>query len=160
MKHCNTCNTDKEESEFHIRKASKDGLAAKCKLCAKKYDDARANLPHRVEARTRYAKTESGIKAGNAAKLRHSKKNPIKKKASEMVSNAVRDKKIIKSSSCENCGKTNCRLNGHHDDYNFPLNVRWLCSQCHSDWHKENGPGKNGDNFQENKQQNEYKEAA
>jgi hypothetical protein len=37
MKKCNTCNTTKDESFFHKRKASKDGLAAKCKTCCKSY---------------------------------------------------------------------------------------------------------------------------
>lgn len=33
MKHCNTCNQTKQTSEFSKRKASPDGLSAKCKQC-------------------------------------------------------------------------------------------------------------------------------
>ncbi|MFK5950912.1 MAG: hypothetical protein QM500_19340 [Methylococcales bacterium] len=33
MKLCNSCETTKPDSEFHCRKASNDGLAARCKEC-------------------------------------------------------------------------------------------------------------------------------
>lgn len=33
----------------------------------------------------------------------------------------------------------------HHDDYAFPLVVRWLCIPCHMDWHLEHGPAKGFD---------------
>lgn len=34
MKTCSTCNCDKQESEYNVRKASPDGLAYICKACA------------------------------------------------------------------------------------------------------------------------------
>ena len=42
---------------------------------------------------------------------------------------------------CEICADPNSH--GHHDDYDKPLEVRWLCPSHHSKWHKENGPGLN-----------------
>lgn len=35
----------------------------------------------------------------------------------------------IKKQSCEICGNEN--VQAHHDDYNFPLKVRWLCKFHH-----------------------------
>lgn len=39
---------------------------------------------------------------------------------------------------CESCGKT--QVQAHHDDYNKPIDVRWLCVRCHSEWHTLNTP--------------------
>ncbi len=45
---------------------------------------------------------------------------------------AVMAGKIIKPSNCSNCGKV-CKITAHHDDYNRPLVVRWLCNDCHGE---------------------------
>lgn len=141
MKHCNTCNTTKFRQEFHIRRASNDGLAAKCKDCAKTYDDSRANQPSRVKARQEYAKTEAGILRGNKAKNEWTERNPKKVKASNWVANHVRDGKIERK-PCEVCGAT-YRIHAHHDDYDKIFDVRWLCSAHHREWHRLNGEAAN-----------------
>jgi len=145
MKLCRSCNTEKSIVEFGFRAASNDGLAAKCKECAKEYDKARANAPHRIKARADYAKTEVGKAAHSRGARAWVERNAIKKGASTMVGNAVRDGKLIKPDTCHACGSTPNRLHGHHDDYAEPLSVRWLCPGCHSKWHKENGPGDNAE---------------
>jgi hypothetical protein len=35
---------------------------------------------------------------------------------------------------CEVCKETN--VDAHHDDYNKPLDVRWLCKKHHREHHK------------------------
>jgi len=151
MKKCKICGENKQSDMFY------KGLA-QCKPCYKAkvkkyreenldkiqaYDRSRASLPHRVKARENYAKTEQGIEAGNRAKINYTKRNPIKRMASQVVNNAVRDGKILKPESCEDCGSKPNRLHGHHDDYAYPLVVRWLCPSCHNKWHKINGEGLN-----------------
>ena len=143
VKLCGSCNEEKDFSDFHKRSASNDGLSAKCRGCQKEYDKQRANLPHRVKARLDYSKTEGGIAAGNRAKKMWEKRNAIKRGANIIVGNAVRGGRLFKPETCEDCGSTPNRLHGHHDDYAFPLIVRWLCPGCHNKWHKENGEGLN-----------------
>ncbi|RPI52563.1 MAG: hypothetical protein EHM49_00460 [Deltaproteobacteria bacterium] len=148
-KKCFKCGEVKPISEFYVHKQMKDGHLGKCKECTKKYvhdyreqnldkvrayDRERATLPHRVEARKKYAQTPEGKEICNNAKRKWTKKNPLKKLASQMVDNAIRDGRLQRQ-PCERCGST-VRVHGHHDDYYKPLEVRWLCPKCHRELHK------------------------
>ena len=155
MKHCNSCNTDKENVEFGKRAASHDGLSPKCKVCSRAYDKARANNPKRVKAREDYASTDSGKESADRAKKKwaannkgkvyeitklYRENNPVKYKAHGMVAYAIKVGNLV-SKNCEVCG--NNKTHAHHDDYAEPLNIRWLCDTHHRVWHKENGEGLN-----------------
>lgn len=144
MKLCRKCNTEKDDSEFGKRTASADGLAAKCKECQKDYDRARAGSVSREAARKRYAKTEQGKVAGRRAKDAWLDRNAVKRGANIIVGNAISSGKLKKQDFCSVCGMDGVRIHGHHDDYAKPLDVRWLCSRCHTEWHDKNGEGKNG----------------
>lgn len=67
-------------------------------------------------------------------------------RASDILDNALRYGKLHNPEICSTCGCTDrfkdgrTAIQGHHDDYNRPLDVRWLCQQCHHEWHKHNEP--------------------
>ena len=158
-KNCFKCGKEKDLSEFYAHKMMKDGRLNKCKECTKvdvqsnyrknidhykEYERGRAMANHRVQLRAAYAKTDSGKDANARAGIRWRQSNRIKRGANIIVGNAVRGGVISKPDKCEACGSSPSRLNGHHDDYAFPLVVRWLCPGCHAKWHRENGPGRNG----------------
>lgn len=42
-------------------------------------------------------------------------------------------KGTVKRGTCEECGSF--RVDGHHDDYSKPLEVRWLCRRHHRALH-------------------------
>jgi len=140
MKICGTCKVEKNESDFGKRKASIDGLAAKCKSCQKEYDKKRLRDPKRMKMRRDYQKTEAGKAAHSKAVKKWADSNTVKRAAHILIGNYVRDGKILKQ-PCEKC--RNPKAEAHHDDYAKPLDVRWLCVDCHNKWHKENGEGKN-----------------
>lgn len=48
---------------------------------------------------------------------------------------------ITKPDHCEECGKTNCAIEGAHRDYSRPLDVRWLCISCHRKWDRKEPKG-------------------
>ncbi len=141
MKHCNSCDTTKEDAEFHKRKASIDGLSAKCRHCQSDYDKARANQPNRIKARREYARTQAGKNAHERAQKKWLSNNTLKRKAHVIVGNAIRDGRLLKE-VCEDCGNT--KVHAHHDDYSKPLDVRWLCDIHHNEWHKLHGEATNG----------------
>jgi len=60
------------------------------------------------------------------------------KRAGHMVEHAIR-KGILRRGPCEIC-KSVIDICGHHDDYNYPLKVRWLCKLHHFQWHEKNKP--------------------
>ena len=67
----------------------------------------------------------------------------IDQRARHTVERAILRGIISRQDKCEQCGLGGKRKNGaaliyaHHDDYNKPLEVRWLCHRCHYAWHKE-----------------------
>jgi hypothetical protein len=64
--------------------------------------------------------------------LRYRKRDPVKKRAWNAVSGAIRSGKL-KRQPCEICGDPNSQA--HHDDYSRPLDVRWLCRAHHEEHH-------------------------
>lgn len=56
----------------------------------------------------------------------------IHNSAGAQLRNAVK-KGLVQRGSCGVCGVDNA--DGHHDDYNNPLDVRWLCRKHHAAVH-------------------------
>lgn len=67
-------------------------------------------------------------------------------RAHNLVDKAVMRGRLIRASQCETCGVSGefkdgrSAIHAHHDDYNHPLAVRWLCQPCHHEWHRLNKP--------------------
>lgn len=127
MKKCGRCGVEKEFSEFNKDKYTKSGYRSQCKACMTKerevlsdYYKAWRSTPEKLAWYAKYRKdnyNKKKIKARNAAR------------------------KLVRQ-PCEMCGEL--KVEAHHDDYERPLDIRWLCPSCHSKWHKENGSGLNG----------------
>lgn len=74
-----------------------------------------------------------------------------RKSAHGKVEKAILRGDLTRPDSCEECeeipetmkdGRTS--IQAHHDDYDEPLKVRWLCQQCHHETHKPEGGGASG----------------
>ncbi len=85
-------------------------------------------------------------------KLKYGKDNHFYRggKVSDPYVWSITDKAILRGrlipEPCEVCGANGTMADGrnevqaHHDDYNKPLDVRWLCQKDHYEWHKTNKP--------------------
>lgn len=149
LKICFKCGQKKDETEFYTHPCMADGRLGKCKECTKKdsnerYAKKRKELDWVLKERERcrlkqdrYREThpENPVTAA-IAKANWSKRNPQKRKVEQITCNALRDGKIKRATYCEKCGATG-RLHKHHNDYNQPLAVQWLCSACHRLIHRK-----------------------
>ena len=61
-----------------------------------------------------------------------------KERARAAVTNAIRAGKLARG-KCEQDDSGVCkgRIEGHHDDYSRPLDVRWLCLRHHRRFHED-----------------------
>jgi hypothetical protein len=101
-----------------------DGLTASCKGCLREYDKRR------------------GYHGRPGATKIWRKANKKKYAAHNAVNNAIRDGRMDRGEKCEVCGCFE-KLHAHHDNYNNPLIVRWLCATHHKQWHHAHGEGVN-----------------
>ena len=135
-KFCTKCLATKQTILFFKNRSAKDGLNCWCKSCiiaasAKWASENRATY-RAQKRRNQQSKTKRGIKQPGG----HSPVSPERLKIKNMVSNAVRDGKLIKPSHCQRCNATG-RLHGHHSDYSKPLAVEWICPKCHGFEHRK-----------------------
>lgn len=59
---------------------------------------------------------------------RHKEKNRARGKLNYAVKKGI----VIKPKNCEKCKQIPNKLEGHHIDYEKPLEVVWLCTACHN----------------------------
>lgn len=138
IKTCKRCGEQKDITLFYKHPRGKDGHDSKCIDCAKANSIRVRNA--RIEHYREYDR-ERGNRQGYDYVVEYRKANPKKYQAHSAVNNAVRNG-TLNPLPCEICGSK--KSVAHHDDYNFPLSVRWLCQAHHKQWHAKNGEGKNG----------------
>jgi len=129
MKCCGKCKEEKNESEFNIdRRRAKDGLSYLCKNCLKIY--------HRKYYEINREKILADAKEYNRVNEKIAKErcrkyglnNMEKIKAIRELNKQVGKGAIVRQ-PCEKCGKENAQA--HHPNYDFPLEVSWLCITHH-----------------------------
>lgn len=65
----------------------------------------------------------------------HSLEQKIKHNVRALTRGYIKAGKLIKQ-PCEVCGEI--QVDAHHDDYNKPMDIRWLCKFHHNEHHKNN----------------------
>lgn len=147
-KTCKVCGVTSDVVEFY------SGVKNRCKDCHKKkvrenreakadyyreYDANRFKHDPKVKERhKKYQATDAGKSAMRRAREKWLNEKPEARAAHIILGNAVRDGRVIKPATCTKCGCMPKRrnLHAHHHDYTKPVDVNWLCSQCHSDHHR------------------------
>jgi hypothetical protein len=147
-KKCTYCKIEKHVKEFYKKKNGLYGVHAECKKCLKSKNKIyRKENPDKIRIRDRIYSArlkEQYGKSLNRSHVRMSERSLIgferysEKKmqllAGSLLNYAVRIELIEKPQKCSNCHKER-EIQGHHSDYSKPLQVIWVCVECHAKLH-------------------------
>lgn len=64
-----------------------------------------------------------------------------KRNKAYLVVAKARQEELLPRKPCAVCGEP--KSQAHHDDYDKPLDITWLCMACHHQWHNKYGRGMN-----------------
>lgn len=102
------------------------------------------NLPYRSKSATLGAMSRAAemVKLLGELYAGDPKPRSANHKANVLLNRAVKSGRVVPQ-PCEVCGRPprapgdlRRRVAGHHTDYCKPLDVRWLCDQCHAREHR------------------------
>ena len=141
MKRCRDCGQEKELEEFYRQR---EGRQPACKECAKAYSrrhyaevvsTAEGRLLVREQARASYWRNRDRVLKYY---IERRKREPLRFKALDDLNHAVQGGRVVPAEACERCGHdfSFSRRESHHEDYSRPLDVIWLCSECHGAIHR------------------------
>lgn len=133
---CGKCKQKKPLTEFY--KSKRDGYRSRCKLCH--YEDnkefAKTGYYKRYqrEYQKEYQKTRKWKDYVNEYWKEYAKRPNTRAKilARHYAQNAIR-RGELKREACSFCGQEQAEM--HHNDYNQPLLIVWLCPNCHRKLH-------------------------
>lgn len=136
-KTCFKCNKTLPLTEFYKHFAMGDGRLGKCKECTRK--DVTENRLKNIDRIREYDKNRPNKEERQAAEVVRTRKRRSEDRryniAHTSVARAVR-KGVLIVEPCQYCGRED-KVHAHHDDYDKPLDVMWLCPPCHRKRHDE-----------------------
>ena len=134
---CGFCNTDFDKENKEINRSRKRGTKDFCSSgCAVRYGNATCTNRDMSGLSKNWGLTGSdnpNWKGGISdveAQYRSRRKYPERIAARREVVKALRRGDLTKATHCNDCPASE-HLEAHHEDYNQPLNVEWLCIVCH-----------------------------
>ena len=135
MKKCFRCGIKKSIKEFYTHPETSDGHLGKCKQCC--CIESRANREKRKDYYVEYERHRFGESRRKEQVLESQRRRrivfPNKHKAYTAVRAAIRNGNLTRQ-PCEICATT-VKIEAHYDNYDRPLDVRWLCFKHHREVH-------------------------
>jgi hypothetical protein len=140
-KECFKCKTVKPLEDFYKHSMMADGHLNKCKACTK--SDVLEHRTKNIERIREYDRERAKNPERKAANLSVNqawrREDPRRQRAHNAVTRAIKKGLLVRVPCCR-CGVE--RSLAHHEDYDKPLDVIWLCQPCHKQRHKEIDFGK------------------
>lgn len=140
---CCKCGVSKPPADFYFRQ-SRGKYDPRCKKCIR--DIKRSYYVENLVSRREYFRQHDSLPESLARRAAWGRENhhkyAVKNQARILFRQAFLRGDLTRPAACEVCGASD-RMRGqyhslqaHHDDYSMPLNVRWLCTSCHAEYHR------------------------
>lgn len=137
---CRDCGEVKPLSEFSKDRRKPSGTGPYCIKCKSARCAVIRKRPYVMAKAALYARERYQSHKENRAKYDKGRPRPGKDQtkalARRILQEHVKAGKIHKPSECQSCGLV-CVTQGHHHDYEKPIDVEWLCPACHSMRHRK-----------------------
>lgn len=140
---CRDCGAAKPQTNFtllHNTKRGRSYFSSYCNPCHQMRTKTwlKANPERRLAAEQRWRKDnlEKERAYSRSWQSRNRHRVQMTNKATSAVYLAIKAGKLVRPTTCEQCGNGG-RIQAAHSDYSQPLAVRWLCIPCHVRWDKE-----------------------
>jgi len=153
-KRCKGCSETKPASEYYIVRTKRgDRLRPRCKVChthqtlewyeknrekmlawTREYE--RVNRSKKLQRNAEWRKNNVELMREHTRRWRAA--DPKRRLAHSLVQYELAAGRMVRQ-PCEVCGATEL-IDAHHDDYNRPLDVRWLCKKHHRQHHEKLNP--------------------
>lgn len=148
---CSVCGIEKQLEENFWKRATKNGFFNRCIDCMTKIKKAVRQTPehkaheraYRARNRAKVLETKRRYCERNRDKVleknrkyreQHGSTRGTTRTAHSIVANAIKSGKLVRPERCQGCLELK-PVQAHHDDYDKPLDVQWLCQRCHSRLH-------------------------
>jgi len=135
-KECFKCKAVRPLEGFYKHPKMPDGHVNKCKECNK--NDVTANRNKNIEKVRAYdrerGKLPERAKIAQEISAAWRKADSRRFRAHNAVARAIK-KGLLVRCPCVRCGEQ--KSLAHHEDYDKPLEIMWLCQPCHKQRHKE-----------------------
>lgn len=125
---------------FYKTKRTLLGIKSECRACHIETSIASRDKDRHRENRKLYARKarerdpEKVRRIEREASLARTKDH--RTSARNSLNAAIRSGALVRPDVCEECGNTG-KIHGHHHDYAKPLDVNWLCPECHGKRHRK-----------------------
>jgi hypothetical protein len=140
------CGWCKKSFKINLHELQQKFCSAKCKKANYYNNHKEARLKYRNKYY--YEHQDECIEKSLAWRLEHPgvkypsnrNYNPKKAHANYLLCYAVRMNRITRPNNCDICNNETLVF-GHHENYEKPYDVKWLCRKCHGKAHRKNEIG-------------------
>lgn len=139
-KACRKCGGSFPLDGFHVDRAAHDGHRSFCKPCERQRNRENYYRDHdKTMAAEKRKRADPKTRERNNMHQRNTyHRYPEKYAARFKLNRAIETGQLVRQ-PCHVCGAA--KSQGHHHDYNKPLDVEWLCQVCHSKEHRTSPEG-------------------